>query len=125
METVNREPVLRVVPQPTDINFNGNIFGGWILSQMDIAGGLVASRRAGGPVATVAIEAMEFHQPIRVGDWLGVYCDIEKVGRTSIAVKIECLVRRGTEDDELKVTDGRFVFVALGDDGKPRPVDGA
>jgi len=107
-----------------DINFNGHIFGGWILSQMDVAGGVVAARRCGGVVATVAIEGMEFHKPILVGDWLSLYCDIVRVGRTSMSVKIESLARRREGDEEVKVTEGLFIYVALGADGKPRPIDG-
>src|SRR5205085_5748591 len=89
MSDLERTPILRVVPGPTDINANGHIFGGWVLSQMDIAAGIVASRRAKGPVATVAIEAMEFLAPIHLRDVISVYASVENVGRTSMRVRIE------------------------------------
>src|SRR6195256_1305762 len=89
-----REPILRVVPRPGDINANGHIFGGWVLSQMDIAAGIVASREAQGSVATVAIEAMEFIAPILLRDLVSVYAHVERVGRTSIAIRIEVVATR-------------------------------
>src|ERR1700733_10159341 len=85
----DRDPILRVVPGPGDINANGHIFGGWVLSQMDIAAGIIASREAQGSVATVAIEAMEFIAPILLRDIVSVYAHVERVGRTSIAIRIE------------------------------------
>ena len=88
MTVTNRDPVLRVVPGPSDINANGHIFGGWVLSQMDIAAGIVASRRAKGPVATVAIEAMEFIAPIHLRDLISVYAEVERVGRTSMEPRL-------------------------------------
>ena len=120
-----REPVLRVVPGPTDINANGHIFGGWVLSQMDIAGGITASRRAQGAVATVAIESMEFLAPIHLRDVISVYAGIERVGRTSMGVRIEVVASRDRGAIEVKVTEGLFTFVALDADNRPRPVDGA
>ena len=89
LTVTNRDPVLRVVPGPSDINANGHIFGGWVLSQMDIAGGITASSRAQGPVATVAIESMEFIPPIHLRDVISVFAEVERVGRTSMAVRIE------------------------------------
>ena len=83
-----RMPVLRVIPGPSDINANGHIFGGWVLSQMDIAAGITASRRDRGPVATVEIEAMKFLAPIHLRDLISVYAEIERVGRTSMGVRI-------------------------------------
>ena len=124
-EAPPREPVLRVVPGPTDINANGHIFGGWVLSQMDIAAGIVASRRSKGPVATVAIEAMEFIQPIHVRDVISVYATIERVGRTSMGVRIEVVANRDLGTTQVKVTEGLFTFVALDADNRPRPVDQA
>ncbi|MEY4269427.1 MAG: hypothetical protein RLZZ58_643, partial [Pseudomonadota bacterium] len=85
------DPILRVVPQPADINSNGHIFGGWVLSQMDIAGGIVAGRAAQGPTATVAIEAMHFHAPILVRDVISVYARVERRGRTSMGIRIEVI----------------------------------
>ena len=119
-----QEPVIRAAPMPSDCNANGDIFGGWVLSQMDIAGGIVAARRAKGRVVTRAIEAMTFDQPIRVGDVVSIYGAVARVGRTSITVHLVTIVRRRLDPGEIKVTEGDFVFVAFGDDGSPRPIDG-
>jgi acyl-CoA thioesterase YciA len=116
------EPAIRAMPMPADSNQNGDIFGGWVLSQMDVAGGQVAARRARGRVATVAITAMSFHHPVLVGDEVSIYGEVAKVGRTSIAVKVEAWVRRGLSEDRIKVTEGLFTFVAIGADRRPRPV---
>ncbi|MEQ7874151.1 acyl-CoA thioesterase [Sphingomonas sp. ASV193] len=118
-----KEPVLRVVPGPTDINANGHIFGGWVLSQMDIAAGIVASRRANGSVATVAIDTMEFLAPIHLRDVISVYAQVERVGRTSMGIRIEVVASRDRGREEVKVTSGLFTFVAIDADAKPRPVD--
>lgn len=118
-----REPVLRVVPGPTDINANGHIFGGWVLSQMDIAGGIVASQRSNGPVATVAIEGMKFITPIHIRDLISVYAHVERVGRTSMGVRIEVVSTRDRGKTDIKVTEGLFTFVALDDQHRPRPID--
>src|SRR5919206_1671630 len=125
MTEVEREPVLRVIPGPADINANGHIFGGWVLSQMDIAAGIVASRRARGPVATVAIEAMKFIQPIHLRDLISVFAEIERVGRTSMGVRIEVVAERDLGETQVKVTEGLFTFVALDADNRPRPVGAA
>ena len=119
----HRIPVLRVVPGPTDINANGHIFGGWVLAQMDIAAGIVASRRANGAVATVAIEGMEFLAPIHLRDLISVYADVERVGRTSMGIRIEVVATRDRGETEVKVTDGLFTFIAIDDQARPRPVD--
>ena len=118
-----RLPVLRVVPGPSDINANGHIFGGWVLSQMDIAAGIVASRRARGPVATVAIETMKFIAPIHLRDVISVYAHVERIGRTSMGVRIEVVAQRDLGTTEVKVTEGLFTFVALDADNRPRPID--
>lgn len=123
MTDLERAPILRVVPGPTDINANGHIFGGWVLSQMDIAAGIVASRRARGPVATVAIEAMKFIVPIHLRDVISVHAEVERVGRTSMAVRIEVVANRDLGATEVKVTEGVFTFVALDEDNRPRAVD--
>ena len=123
MSEARLEPVLRVIPGPTDINANGHIFGGWVLSQMDIAAGIVASRRARGPVATVAIEAMKFIAPIHIRDLISVYAHVERVGRTSMGVKIEVIAERDLGETEVTVTEGLFTFVALDANHRPRPVD--
>jgi acyl-CoA thioesterase YciA len=125
MSDCERVPVLRVMPGPSDINANGHIFGGWVLSQMDIAAGIVASRRARGPVATVAIEAMEFIAPIHLRDLISVYAEVERVGRTSMAVKIEVVAERDLGSTAVKVTEGVFTFVALDANHRPRAVDQA
>lgn len=117
-------PVLRIVPSPGDINANGHIFGGWVLSQMDIAGGIVASRQANGPVATVAIERMAFIAPILLHDLISVYAQVERVGRTSVAVRIDVMATRDRGASHVKVTDGLFTFVALDTDQRPRPIAG-
>ena len=118
-----RIPILRVVPGPGDINANGHIFGGWVLSQMDIAGGIVASRRARGAVATVAIEKMSFITPIHLLDLISVYAEVERVGRTSMQIRLEVVASRGETD--IKVTEGMFTFVAIDGNAQPRPVDDA
>jgi acyl-CoA thioesterase YciA len=118
-----RMPILRVVPGPTDINANGHIFGGWVLSQMDIAAGIVASRRARGSVATVAIEAMEFIAPIHLRDVISVYANVDHVGRTSMRVRIEVVAHRDLGQTEVKVTEGVFTFVALDANHRPRAVE--
>jgi acyl-CoA thioesterase YciA len=117
-----REPVLRVVPRPGDINANGHIFGGWVLSQMDIAAGIIASRRAKGPVATVAIETMEFIAPILLSDVISVYARIERTGRTSMGIRIEVIASRDRGTREVKVTEALFTFVALDEQHRPRPI---
>jgi acyl-CoA thioesterase YciA len=121
----HRIPVLRVVPGPTDINSNGHIFGGWVLSQMDIAAGIVASRRAKGAVATVAIDKMEFIAPIHLRDLISVYAEVERVGRTSMAIRIEVIASRDGGETEVKVTEGVFTFVAIDEQARPRAVDAA
>ena len=117
-----REPILRVAPRPGDINANGHIFGGWVLSQMDIAAGIVASREADGSVATVAIQAMEFIAPVLLHDVVSVYAWVERIGRTSIAIRIEVVSMRDRGRQAVKVTEGLFTFVALDDQHRPRPV---
>ena len=122
MTEPHRGAILRVVPGPSDINANGHIFGGWVLSQMDIAAGIVASRRADGSVATVAIDRMEFLAPIHLRDLISVYAEVVSVGRTSMKVKIEVVATRDRGASEVKVTEGLFTFVALDENHRPRPV---
>lgn len=117
-----REPILRVVPRPGDINANGHIFGGWVVSQMDIASGIVASREASGAVATVAIDAMEFIAPVLLHDLISIYATVERIGRTSIAIRVEVVASRDRGAREVKVTEGLFTFVALDENHRPRPV---
>ena len=113
---------LRTLAMPRDANPNGDIFGGWVLSQMDIAAGMSASQRARGRVATVAIDAMTFKLPVYVGDILCVYTDIERIGTSSMAIHVEAWVLRNRMGERLKVTEGKFTFVAIDDERKPRPV---
>ena len=120
-----RDPILRVVPRPADINANGHIFGGWVLSQMDIAGGIVAGREAQGAVATVAIETMEFIAPILLRDIISIYAHIERRGRTSLAIRLEVIATRDRGENEVKVTEGVFTFVALDENHRPRPLPAA
>lgn len=117
-----RDPIVRTVPQPADMNGNGDIFGGWVLAQMDIAGGTVASRAAKGRVATVAITAMTFVQPIKVGDLVSIYGEVTKLGTTSVTVRLETVVERRLDPTPIRVTEGTFVFVAIDAEGRPRPV---
>ena len=120
------EAELRTVAMPADTNPSGDIFGGWLLSQMDVAGGTYAMARTGGRVATVGIEAMSFHRPVYVGDRVSCHCRTERVGRTSITVHVETWVRRtrpGQTPEEIKVTEGMFTFVALGESGAKRVIE--
>jgi acyl-CoA thioesterase YciA len=116
------EVVLRLVPHLTDINANGHIFGGWVLSQMDIAGGIVAARIAQGAVATVAIESMTFITPILLGDVVSVYATEERRGRTSVAIRIDVVATRGIGMEEVVLTSGVYTFVALDAQHRPRPL---
>ena len=116
------DPVLRVVPGPADINANGHIFGGWVLGMMDQAGGILAGRIAQGACATVAIEKMEFIAPILLRDIISVYETLERRGRTSMGVRVEVIATRARGQQEVKVTEGLFTFVALDDEHKPRPL---
>ena len=118
-------PVLRVLPEPADINSNGHIFGGWVLAMMDRAGGIAAGRVAGGRCATVAIEAMEFIAPILLGDLISIYASVERRGRTSVAIRLDVLAERKRGEEHVKVTTGVFTFVALDNDFRPRPLPAA
>jgi acyl-CoA thioesterase YciA len=122
MAEPRRDPIIRTAPQPADMNGNGDIFGGWVLSQMDVAGGALAAKVAKGRVATVAITAMTFVQPIKVGDMVSIYGEVAKVGRSSITIDLETVVQRRHETAEIQVTHGTFVFVAIDEEGRPRPV---
>lgn len=114
---------LRTLAMPADTNPNGDIFGGWILSQMDLAGGTYAFYIAQGRVATVAVTGMQFHKPVYVGDEISCYCSTVKIGTTSISVHVETWVRRRRHEVEEKVTQGLFTFVAIDPQGNPRPID--
>jgi len=116
------DPVLRVIPGPADINANGHIFGGWVLGMMDQAGGILAGRIAQGACATVAIAKMEFIAPILLRDIISVYATLEHRGRTSMGVRVEVIATRARGQQEVKVTEGLFTFVALDENHKPRPL---
>ncbi|MCA8882795.1 MAG: acyl-CoA thioesterase [Rhodobacteraceae bacterium] len=113
---------LRTLAMPRDVNVNGDIFGGWVLSQMDIAAGIVAGARARGRVATVAIDAMKFIRPVHVGDVLCIYARVDRVGRTSMAIALEAWVLRNRHGAREKVTEATFTFVAIDEDKRPREV---
>lgn len=113
---------MRTVPRPGDINSNGHIFGGWVLSQMDIAGGIVASRIAQGAVATVAIESMQFIAPVLLMDIISVYAKLERRGRTSMGIRVTVIATRGRGQEDVEVTSGLFTFVALDENHRPKPL---
>jgi acyl-CoA thioesterase YciA len=115
-------PALRTIAMPADANANGDIFGGWLLSQMDLAGSILATQKAKTRVATVGIEAMSFHNPVLVGDEVSCYCKIDRVGRTSVTVHVESWARRRLEETAQKVTEGKFTYVAIDANKKPVPV---
>lgn len=115
-------PHLRTVAMPRDANPSGDIFGGWTLSQMDLAGGTFAARLAGGRVATVSIEAMRFLRPVSVGDEVSCYCSLDNSGDTSLTIRIVTWARERGSDEAEKVTEGVFTFVAIDEAGKPRPL---
>ena len=116
------ELTVRLIAMPADTNANGDIFGGWVLSQMDQAGGIAAVERAQGRVVTIAVDAMTFIRPVRVGDVLCVYTLVEKVGRSSMNIHIEAWARRFRSHVREKVTVATFTFVAIDEEGRPRPV---
>jgi len=117
----DKEPALRVVPMPADANYHGDIFGGWIMSQVDIAGSIPASRRARGRVATVAVNSFVFKQPVMIGDLVSFFAEVTKVGRTSITVEVEVYAQRNPTDVVcVKVTEASLTYVAVGADRRPR-----
>ncbi|MGE0313100.1 MAG: acyl-CoA thioesterase [Lautropia sp.] len=116
-------PVLRVVPMPADANQHGDIFGGWIMSQVDVAGGVIAAARARGRVATVAVNSFAFREPVMIGDRVSFYGEVVRVGTTSITVTIECYAERNpTERQVVKVTEATLTYVATDASRRPRPV---
>src|SRR3954451_20497722 len=117
----DKEPALRVVPMPADANYHGDIFGGWIMSQVDIAGSIPASKRARGRVATVAVNSFVFKQPVMIGDLVSFYARITRVGRTSMTVDVEVFAQRNPTDVVcVKVTEASLTYVAVGPDRRPR-----
>ena len=116
-------PALRVMPMPADANQNGDIFGGWIMAQVDVAGGTVAGKIARGRVATVAVKEFVFKQPVQIGDLLSFYVDVERIGKTSITVTVEVYAERRPSDPKVvKVTEATLTYVAIDGAGRPRPV---
>ena len=119
----DQELVLKVVPMPADVNANGDIFGGWVMAQVDIAGSVLPARVVRGRMATVAVNEFIFKQPVRVGDILSFFARIMRVGRTSITVKVEVYAERYRSQGEYtKVTEAQLTYVAIDEQGKPRPV---
>jgi len=116
------ELAVRTIAMPADTNANGDIFGGWVMSRMDQAGGIAGVTRTKGRVVTVKVDAMTFIRPVAVGDILSVYTAVESIGRTSMKIHVEAWATRFRTDIEEKVTDATFVFVAVDDDGKPRVI---
>jgi acyl-CoA thioesterase YciA len=116
------ELTVRLIAMPADTNANGDIFGGWVLSQMDQAGGIAGVERAKGRVVTIAVEAMTFIRPVRVGDVLCVYTEVERLGRSSMRIHVEAWAQRFGAHLREKVTDGVFTFVAVDEAGRPRPI---
>ncbi len=118
----DRQPTVRILAMPAHTNPSGKIFGGWIMAQMDVAGGIVALEYAGGPVVTVAVTSMEFHRPVSVGDLVSCFARIQKVGSTSITVKVEVFTQRAHDGtlQSTKVTEAVIVYVAVNGDGTPR-----
>lgn len=119
------EPAIRTIAMPADTNPSGDIFGGWLMAHMDLAGASAAQRRAHGRVATVAVDSMSFHHPVKVGDEVSIYARILGTGRTSVRVFVEAWRRERAAEERDRVTSATFVFVAIDEAGRPRPVDPA
>ena len=115
-------PAIRTIAMPADANSSGDIFGGWMMSQMDLAGGVAAVQRAQGRIVTVAVDAMTFHLPVNVGDLVSCYSQVTRVGRTSLTVRIDAWVQRRIGRHMERVTSGSFTYVAVDEKGRPRPV---
>ena len=122
----NKIPSIRTVAMPADTNSSGDIFGGWVLSQMDLAGGVLATQVSKKRITTVAIDKMRFHKPIKVGDIVSFYTQVNNIGNTSITIDIETFVTRKNDqlekNQEIKVTEGKFVYVSIDLNGKPIPI---
>ena len=121
---VNKELVLKVIPMPADCNANGDIFGGWVMAQVDLAGSVLPARYVNGRMATVAVNQFIFKQPVKVGDILSFFAEVTRIGNTSITVQVEVYAERfRAQGHYIKVTEACLTYVAIGDDGKPRPID--
>lgn len=123
--TPRGELCLRTLAMPADTNQNGDIFGGWLLGQMDIAGGIFSAKLAQGRTVTVAVDGMTFRKPVYVGDVISIHADLIRLGNTSVSVHVEAWVQRRNQTNVILVTDGNFTYVAIDDAGRPRPVKGA
>jgi acyl-CoA thioesterase YciA len=120
----DKELVLKVIPMPADTNGNGDIFGGWVMAQVDLAGSVIPARHVDGRMATVAVNQFVFKQPVRVGDILSFYASITRIGRTSITVQVEVYAERFRAQGQfVKVTEASLTYVALDDQGRPRPIE--
>ncbi len=119
----SHEAAIRVTAMPADANAYGDIFGGWLFSLMDSGAALTAARKAKGRAVTIAIDGMQFHEPVKVGDEVSVYCEIERFGRSSMLIDVEAWRRQRHNEEAVKVTEAKFTFVAIDDDGNPRPVE--
>lgn len=118
-----KSPAIRVVAMPKDANATGDIFGGWIMSQVDIAASVVAYRSAGGRVVTVAVNSFEFHQPVFVGDLISCYAEVVRIGNTSLTVEVEVFAERNRIEAPIKVTQATLTFVAVDENRRPRPIN--
>ena len=126
MTLPDKQPILRVVPMPSDVNQHGDIFGGWIMAQVDIAGGVIAARHARGRVATVAVNSFTFKQPVLVGDLVSFFGEIARIGKTSITVAVEVFAQRNPKEQvTVRVTEASLTYVAVDATGRPRPVSPA
>lgn len=119
----SREPVIRITAMPADANAYGDIFGGWLMSLMDMGAGLIAARRAHGRAVTVAMDGMQFHKPVKIGDEVSVYGELRRVGRTSLVIGIEAWRRNRHAEERVKVTEAIFTFVAIDEAGQPRAIE--
>ena len=117
-----RAPAVRVIAMPADANPYGDIFGGWLMSQMDLAAGSIASRHSHGRAVTIAMDGMQFHLPVSVGDEVSVYAELVRTGRTSMTIAVEAWRRHRHEEEMFKVTEASFTFVAIDEDRRPRPL---
>ncbi|GGY97021.1 acyl-CoA thioesterase [Novosphingobium colocasiae] len=123
MEEQAPELVIRITAMPADANAYGDIFGGWLMSLMDMGAGLIAARRAHGRAVTVAMDGMQFHKPVKIGDEVTVYGELRKVGRTSLIIAVEAWRRNRHAEERVKVTEAVFTFVAIDEAGQPRAIE--
>ncbi|MEK9652971.1 MAG: acyl-CoA thioesterase [Betaproteobacteria bacterium] len=120
---IDKDPTLRVVPMPSDANYSGDIFGGWIMSQVDIAGSIPAAQLAKGRIVTIAVNSFLFKQPVMIGDLVSFYADVVKVGKTSITVDVEVFAQRRSLHEIVKVTEATLTYVAVDENRKPREIN--